>query len=133
MACDARRQEVEVSQLGEECEDGHELVKATGVLPLMLGTLHDPQRDEHGPHTHAKGREVEEREELPIACDLGVREAIARGHADGQRDMVREATMLVEGEDEERVACFVFLCSKLLQHMCLPCIVSCALLWASVV
>ncbi|KAF8526083.1 hypothetical protein JB92DRAFT_3093502 [Gautieria morchelliformis] len=95
-ACDARRQEVEVSQLGEEREDGHGNAQATGVLPLMLGALHDPQRDEHGPHTHAKGREVEEREELPIECDLGVREAIARGHADGQRDMVREAAMLVE-------------------------------------
>ncbi|KAF8500021.1 hypothetical protein JB92DRAFT_3099184 [Gautieria morchelliformis] len=95
-ACDARRQEVEVSQLGEEREDGHERVQATGVLPLMLGTLHDPQRDEHGLHTHTKGRQVEEHEELPIECDLGVHEAIARGHADGQRDMVREAAMLVE-------------------------------------
>lgn len=76
-------------------------VLAALVTALVLhNALAHPRRDDEGRHADAQAGEVE-RDVLAVGGLLGVGEAVTRGDVFGRRDVVREATVLVEGKDEE--------------------------------
>jgi len=76
-------------------------VLAVQVTALVIcNALAHPRRDGEGRHADAQAGEVE-RDILAVGGLLSVGEAVTRRDVFGRRDVVREATVFVEGKDEE--------------------------------
>ena len=78
-------------------------VGVAAVRSLVLDeALSDPRGDEVRRHAHAETRKVEG-DVLAVERGLGVGKVVAGRDVLGGRDVVREAAVLVKGEDEERL------------------------------